>query len=71
MRCFLLFLAIMVFSGCAHDTQQPVVSRDNQADQKTETEKQEQADQFEYYPDTEVPEGPGLFTGKDGEFKVL
>jgi outer membrane biogenesis lipoprotein LolB len=71
MRCFLLLLAIMVVSGCAHDTQQPVVPRENQTVQKTDTEKQKQTEQFEYHPDTEVPDGPGLFTGKDGEFRVF
>jgi len=71
MRCFLLLLGIMFFSGCTHNTQQPVISRDNQTAQETDTEKQEQTDQFEYHPDTEVPEGPGIFTGKNGEFRVF
>jgi PBP1b-binding outer membrane lipoprotein LpoB len=71
MRYFLLLLAIMILSGCAHDTQQPVISQDNQTVQETDTEKQEQTDQFEYHPDTEVPEGSGIFTGKDGEFRVF
>lgn len=71
MKCVLLLLAIMVFSGCAHDSLQSVVSQDDQTILKADTEKQKQADQFEYHPDTEVPEGPGLFTGKDGEFRVF
>lgn len=71
MKYFLLLLVIMSFPGCAQDTQSPVTPRDNQGVQTMDTEKQEQKDQSEYHSDIEVPEGPGIFTGKDGEFRVF
>ncbi len=71
MRCFLLFLSIMAFSGCAHNTQQPVVSQDNQTAKEPDPKSQNQTDQSEYHSDKEVPKGTGIFTGKDGEFRVF
>jgi len=71
MRCFLFLLTIIVISGCAHNTQQPVASQDKHTAQEADTKKQKPTDEFEFHPETEVPEGSGIFTGKDGEFRVF
>ena len=63
----LVILSVAFLSGCV---QEPKVTSTNQVGQ-ADSAKTEKSDQFKYHPDTEVPEGPGILTGKTGEFKVF
>jgi outer membrane biogenesis lipoprotein LolB len=65
----LLFVLVVIalLSGCASVTDKPVSPRAGRAD----TLQTKESDHFEYHSDTEVPEGPGILTGENGEFRVL
>ncbi|GAB4336996.1 MAG: hypothetical protein Kow0089_07800 [Desulfobulbaceae bacterium] len=69
MLFFLVLVAAVLFmSGCTGPTTAAGdADRPGQADAVTP----EKSGRFEYHPDTEVPEGPGIFTGESGEFKIL
>ncbi len=61
-----VLVAIALLSGCASVNDTPVAPQAGQAD----TSQTKETDHFEYHSDTEVPKGPGILSGENGEFSV-